>query len=140
MVTTASDRTDGVMRLVRETAEGMAELVGKHLKLGRLELQADLVATARRARLTAVLGLLAIVGYALTMAGVAALLGGVQKVGFAFLAVGLAHVGLGAVGMALAATRTRAQLMNVTSDQAKLSLATFGSHRRSNGREAPRAV
>jgi hypothetical protein len=122
-----ADRGDGIMRLVHRTAEGVAELVAQHLKLARLELTRDLMTAARRARVIAVMALLAIVGYALTMAGVAVFLADLHRPGVAFLTVGLAHVGVGAIGILLAATRRAPVLMNATTDEVKRSLASLSS-------------
>lgn len=127
------------MGLARQTAEGLADLVGKHLTLARLELKGDLEAAAGRARVIVVLALLAIVGYALTMAGVAIYLGGKHREGFALAAMGLVHLGVGAGGMFLG-TRARAtRLMNGTTEEVKRSLTALGSAGASTGVEEPRA-
>jgi uncharacterized membrane protein YqjE len=136
-----ADRGDGIMRLVHRTADGVAELVAQHLKLARLELTRDLVTAARRARVIAVMALLAIVGYALTMAGVAAFLGDRHRLGVAFLSVGLAHLGVGAIGILLAVTRRAPAplLMNATTDEVKRSLASLSATGMSAALEKTRA-
>jgi hypothetical protein len=123
------------MHLVRQTAEGLADLVGQHLKLARLELTGDLLAAVRRARVLLVLVLLAVVGYALTMAGIAVAVGGHQRVGVALLAVGVIHLGLAGVSMLLA-TRKRSPLMDASVDEAKQSLESLSAASLPDGREA----
>ncbi len=141
MATNGTNGGDGVMRLVRQTAEGLVELLGRHLTLARLELAGDLVAVARRARLFAVLAVVAVVGYALAMAGLAVYLGGGQRVGVALLVVGLVHVGAGAGAALLAAARTpRAPLLTATAGEMKRSLATLGGAGIAAGLEKTRAV
>jgi len=119
---------DSVMRLVRQTVDGLADLVVQHLKLARLELAGDMVAVARRARVIAMFAVLAVVGYALTMAGVAVLVGGNSRMGGALAVVGLVHLGPGALAMLLASTSTGgARLMDASTDEMKRSLAALGS-------------
>jgi hypothetical protein len=119
---------DGVMRLVRQTVDGLADLVVQHLKLARLELAGDMVAVARRARVIAVFAVLAVVGYALTMAGVAVLVGGNSRMGGALAVVGLVHLGAGALAMLLASPSAGgAGLMDASTDEMKRSLAALGS-------------
>lgn len=135
-----ADRNDGILRLVRQTAEGLVDLVGKHLALARLELAGDLVGMARRARVIAVCVLFAIVGYVLGMAGLAVYLGGTHRVGAALAAVGLVHV-VGGVGVLLAVTRARrTQVLDTTTDEVKRSLNTLGGASVAGGLEKTHAV
>ena len=95
----------GVGELARETVVNLGHLVGQHVLVARLEVAAELRAIGRRARLLAVLTLLATVGYALAMAGVAAILGGRTALGLPFVIIGGAH--LAASGLGLAFSRRR---------------------------------
>ena len=128
MENSTTNHGNGIMRSLRKTADGLVDLVGQHLKLARIELAGDLVVAVKRARLLAVLALLTVIGYALTMTGLAMVLGGHQQAGVAFLAVGLVHVGMGVMGMLLAASRTRGTpLMSASTDEARRSLATVAA-------------
>jgi hypothetical protein len=119
--------SDGVVGLVRQTAEGIADLLGKHLKLARLEFTEDLLKVVTRARLIVVLGALVAVGYALAMAGLAVFLGGSRAVGASLLIVGGAHVGAGSLGLLSAVRRLGGmRLMDNTSDEMQQSFATLG--------------
>ncbi len=125
-MSTRGVENEGVMHRARHVAEDLADLVGQHLKLARLELTADLGGALGRARTRAVLALLGAVGYALAMGGVAVLIGGNRRVGVALVAVGLVHV-VGA-GVALLVARARArpsELMGTTEVQARRSVATL---------------
>jgi hypothetical protein len=123
---TIEAKGDGVVQLMRQTVEDLADLVGQHVKLARLELTMDLAAAARRARLTVALALLAAVGYALTMAGLAVCLGGNLRVGVALSIVGLVHVAGGGVGAFLSQQRGRhARVMDATGDEMSRSLSAI---------------
>jgi hypothetical protein len=125
---------DGVLELVQQTAEDLAALVGKHLKLARLEFSEDLLKVASRARLIVVLGVLMAVGYALAMAGLAVLLGGNRGVGVPLLMVGGAHLGICGVWMVVAVRRLSGmQLMDDSSGEAQRSFDTLTLHGRSGG-------
>src|SRR5688572_462746 len=92
---------EGLVRLVRDTADRLGHLIGQHFKLARLELMVDLREVGRRAGLMALLAPLALVGYALGMAGIAVLIGGATQVGAALVGVGLVHVVGSGVGVAI---------------------------------------
>jgi hypothetical protein len=119
---------DGVFALVRETADGLGELVGQHFKLARLELAADMESLGDRARVIAVFAALLLVGYTLAMVGLAALIAGMGRMGWALLAVGLMHVAGGATGMYRVVARARGtKLMDATAGEMSRSVATLGS-------------
>jgi len=121
------DKVDGVVGLARETADALGRLTVQHLRLARLEIKADLRAMGSQAGLIAVLAGLGIVGYGLTMAGLALLLDGGLQGGIPLLIIGSVHVvGAGAgILMALARLR-RLRLMNATADEVNQSLAPLG--------------
>ncbi len=120
--------TPGVAELVRETADGLADLVGQHLKLARIELAAGLQLLGRRGLAVALFAALIVVGYTLGIVGLAAFLGGFSTAGRWLLAISLVHVGVGAVGMSRAVARLRGTaLMEMTAGQMSHSLATLGS-------------
>jgi Putative Actinobacterial Holin-X, holin superfamily III len=118
---------EGVLALARQAAEGMADLVGKHLKLARLELTEDLVKVITRARLIAILGALVVVGYALVMAGLAVFVSGARAVGTSLLLVGGAHVGICGLGLLSAVRRLKGvHLMDDTAGEVRRSFALLG--------------
>jgi hypothetical protein len=121
------ERSEGLLGLARRTAEGLADLVGSHLKLARLEFVEDLLKVVTRARAIVVLGALVLVGYGLVMAGLAVFAGGSRAVGVSLLAVGGAHVGVCGLVLLLAVRRLGAMhLMDDTSGEMRESLALLG--------------
>jgi hypothetical protein len=121
------DRSDGLLGLARETADALGLLMVQHIRLARLELKADLRAMGLQAALMAVLVALAMVGYGLTMAGLAILLGGGTAGGVPLLVIGLVHMAVAGMGILVAALRLRrVRLMNTTADEVKQSLSPLG--------------
>jgi hypothetical protein len=128
----AGESGDGVLGLFRQTAEGFADLAGKHLKLARLEFSEDLLKVVGRARVIVLLGALAGVGYALAMAGLAVLLGGNRAIGVSLLMIGGGHLGIGGLWMLIAVRRLGSlKLMDDSSDEAQRSFDAFAIHARS---------
>ncbi len=120
---------EGVGALVRETADGLGEFVGQHLRLARLEFAADLQSVAKRARVLALFVALMLVGYTLAMLGIAACVGGVNegvtRLGKTLVVFGLVHLATGAAGV-FAWTRARGiHAMEVTVDELNRSLTTL---------------
>lgn len=106
------------IQLVRETLDGLGQLVSQHIKLARLELSADLRAMGARVAGMVAFALLMLFGYALTMAGLALLVAGNRRLAFAFGAVGLAHLlGAGAAMLILVARRGHLQMMKATTTE-----------------------
>ncbi len=121
------DKVDGVVGLVRETADALGRLTVQHLRLARLEIKADLRVMGRQAGLIAVLAALVTVGYGLTMAGLAFVLGDGTAVGIPLLVIGAVHIAGAGVGILIAMSRLRRlHLMNATADEMNQSLAPLG--------------
>ena len=121
------DKTDGVVGLARETADALGQLTVQHLRLARLEIKADLRTMGLQAGLIAVLVALAIVGYGLTMAGLAVILGGGSAGGVPLLIIGIVHVVAAGMGLLIVVLRLRRlRLMNATADEVNQSLAPLG--------------
>ena len=113
--------------LARETADALGQLTVQHLRLARLEIKADLRTMGLQAGLIAVLVALAIVGYGLTMAGLAVILDGGSTGGIPLLIIGMVHVVAAGVGILIAVVRLRRmRLMNTTAAEVNQSLAPLG--------------
>jgi hypothetical protein len=95
----------GISELTREAALDFGHLLGQHVKVARLELTAELHAMIRRARMIVVLSTLFAIGYALTMAGLAVVLGGHTPVGLPLVVIGLGHMAAAGVGLLLTPSR-----------------------------------
>jgi hypothetical protein len=116
-----------VIGLARETADALGQLTVQHLRLARLEIKADLRTMGLQAGLIAVLVALAIVGYGLTMAGLAVILDGGSTGGIPLLIIGIVHVVAAGVGILIAVVRLRRmRLMNTTAAEVNQSLAPLG--------------
>jgi hypothetical protein len=121
------DKTEGVIGLARETADALGQLTVQHLRLARLEIKADLRTMGLQAGLIAVLVALAIVGYGLTMAGLAVILDGGSTGGIPLLIIGIVHVLAAGIGILIAVVRLRRmRLMNTTAAEVNQSLAPLG--------------
>src|SRR6266404_5660082 len=72
--TRITDDGDGIISLVRETADGLGRLMGDHIKLARLELLSDLKAYTRQSVLLMVMAVFLALGYALACVGLSLVL------------------------------------------------------------------
>lgn len=116
-------RTEGVIGLMRETADALGRLTVEHLRLARLEIKSDLRTMGRQAGAIAVLVALAVVGYALAMAGLALLLGGSTATGGPLLIIGVAHLLTAMVAIAVVRARMRrVRLMDTTANEMSQTL------------------
>jgi Putative Actinobacterial Holin-X, holin superfamily III len=98
---------DGLLVLVRETLDGIGRLVGEHMKLARLEVQADIRAYGRSlTTLLLVVGIFAL-AYCLACVGLALVLARWVALPTVFFLLAGAHVVAGAVVGGVAITRLR---------------------------------
>jgi hypothetical protein len=106
---------DGIIALVRETADGLGRLVADHIKLARTEIVADAKSYGRQIAVLMVGVFILALGYGLVCLAVALALGPVIGRALAFVVVGGVHVIAGGWGAAIAARRMRrTQLMRET--------------------------
>jgi hypothetical protein len=101
----AKDDTDGIIALVRETADGFGHLIADHIKLARLELLADVKTHGRQLAVIAAIVPIVLLGYGLVCVGLAVVLSQWLGRAQAFFLVGGIHVVGGAIGIAVAAKR-----------------------------------
>jgi hypothetical protein len=108
-------KTEGVIGLMRDTADALGRLTVEHLRLAQLEIKADLRTLARQARVFGVLAAMAVIGYGLAMAGLGLLLGGSSGTGLSLLIIGVAHLVAAAVAAAIVRVRMRrVRVMNTS--------------------------
>ena len=99
---------EGLAALFRDATDNLVGLVAAHFKLANLELVADLQARARQLVLQVLFGLVAFVGYALLVTGIALAAQQLMSLSLAFILLGgfhLAAAGIGAVVVARRRTR-----------------------------------
>src|SRR5258707_13608678 len=65
---------EGIITLVKETADGFGHLIADHIKLARLELVADVKSYGRQVALIALIVPILFIGYGIVCLGMAALL------------------------------------------------------------------
>ncbi|SRR6266540_480418 len=99
------DSSDGIVGLVRETADGLSRLVADHVRLARTELVADAKGYAHKLTGMVVAGVVLGLGYALACVAGALALARVIGGPLAFLSVGGFHLIVGAILMLSSARR-----------------------------------
>ncbi|HVR61461.1 MAG TPA: phage holin family protein [Polyangia bacterium] len=117
---------DGLLSLVRETLDGIGRLIGEHMKLARLEFQADLRAYGRAlVTLLLVIGIFAL-AYGLACVGLAVLLSRWIALPTAFFLLAGVHVVVAAAAGGGALTRLRnTQPMHETAQAVERSVTAL---------------
>ena len=123
---TGNSDGDGIIALIKETADGFGHLIADHIKLARLELVADVKNYGRQVALIALIVPILFIGYIIVCFGLAALLARwLGSAGSLFL-VGGAHIAIGAVAIWMAIARLRrAQPMSDSFEEMNRSMETF---------------
>jgi hypothetical protein len=134
------DEHEGIIELVKETADGFGHLLAEHVKLARLELVADIKTHARQVAVIALIVPLLFIGYALVCVGVAIFLSQWLGRSAAFFLVGGLQIVLGGLAIAIVAGRLRrAKLLNETASEVNRSVATLTAAPVTNGASTTRA-
>ena len=102
------------LQLLRDTADGLGQLVVQHVKLARLELSAEVRALGARMAGLVVLAVLMVLGYALAVVGLAVLIAGERRLAVPLLAIGGVHLVGAALGALLVSRAQRKNLLNTT--------------------------
>jgi fatty acid desaturase len=118
--------TPGISLRAREAALDLGHLFGQHVKVAQIELKTELHAMGRRVSLITVLATLIALGYGLTMAGVALILGKHDTAGIPFVVIGLIHVAGAAIGLMFSPLRPHgSHLMDSSTAAMNSSLAAL---------------
>jgi hypothetical protein len=102
-----SHGSDGIIGLVRETADGLSQLIADHIKLARTEIAADARVYARQSAVLAVAGFVLALGYALACVAASLALARYLGTALAFICVGGLHILAGAIAVGVALRRMR---------------------------------
>lgn len=114
---------EGIVGLIRETVDGLRDLIADHIKLARLELVADAKNYGRGVAVLAVAGLVLAIGYVFGLIAGALELALLWGTPLAFAAVAGLNLVVGAVALAWAlAKMRRTRLMHDTVAEAKDSI------------------
>ena len=128
------EEQEGIIALVKETADGFGHLLAEHVKLARLELVADIKTHGRNVAALALITPLLFIGYALVCVGLAIFLSRWLDRSAAFFLVGGAQVLLGGLAIAIVAGRLRrAKLLKETAYEVNRSVETLTAAPATNG-------
>lgn len=122
----ATETSDGIIGLVRETADGLGRLVADHIKLARLEIVADAKGYARETAVLLVGALILLVGYGFAWLAIALTLATWLGAPIAFGCVAALHLAAGGVALGAATRRMkRARLMGETASEVSRSVSAL---------------
>jgi hypothetical protein len=121
-----SEEREGIVGLIRETLDGLRDLIADHIKLARVEMVSDAKTYGRSIAVLVVAGLVLAIGYVFGLIAAALALGRVWGTPLAFVAVAALHVVGGGVAMISAMARMRrTHPMHDTVVEAKDSLTAL---------------
>ena len=121
-----NEEREGIVGLIRETVDGLRDLIADHIKLARVEMVADAKTYGRSIAVLAVAGLVLAIGYVFGL--IAAALGLTRLWGapLAFAAVAALHLVGGGIAVAWSVGKMRrTQLMHDTVAEAKGSITAL---------------
>ena len=121
-----NEEREGIVGLIRETLDGLRDLIADHIKLARVEMVSDAKAYGGSIAVLVVAGLVLAIGYIFGLIAAALALARVWGAPLAFVAVGGLHLVVGgvALGWSLASMR-RTHPMHDTVVEAKDSLTAL---------------
>jgi hypothetical protein len=102
-----SEEREGIVGLIRETIDGLRDLIADHIKLARVEMVSDAKTYGASLAVVVVAGLVLAIGYIFGLIAAALALGRVWGRPLAFLVVGVLHLVVGGIAMATAMARMR---------------------------------
>jgi hypothetical protein len=121
-----SEEGDGIISLVKETADGLGRLIADHVKLARIEIVADAKTYGRDLTALVVASLVVVLGYGFAWTAGALALGRVIGAPIAFGAVALLHLVAGLVALTSAVRKMRkARLMRETASEVSRSVTAL---------------
>ena len=117
------DAPDGVVGLLRETADGLGQLIADHIKLARLELAADARSYGQSVATLVVAGFVLALGYAFAWLAVGLALARVCAAPIAFGGIAALHLIAGGVAVSAAVKRVKkTRLMRESAAEASRSV------------------
>lgn len=117
------DAPDGVVGLLRETADGLGQLIADHIKLARLELASDLRSYGQGVATLAVAGLVLTLGYTFAWLAIGLALTRVCAAPIAFGGIAALHLIAGGIAVSGAIKRMKkTRLMRESAAEASRSV------------------
>jgi Putative Actinobacterial Holin-X, holin superfamily III len=98
---------EGIVARLKETADGLGQLVGDHVRLARIELVAEVRSYGRGVASIAVAALLLLIGYVFAWTAAALALARLVGAPLAFVIVAAPHLIAGAIGIVSGARRVQ---------------------------------
>jgi uncharacterized membrane protein YqjE len=123
---TESEEREGIVGLIRETVDGLRDLIADHIKLARLELVADAKTYGRSIAVLVVAGLVLAIGYIFGLIAGALALARIWGTPLAFAAVAALHLVVGGIAVIWAVGKMkRTRPMHDTVTEAKGSISAL---------------
>jgi hypothetical protein len=120
------DAPEGVVGLLRETADGLGQLIADHIKLARLEMAADVRSYSQGVAMLVVAGLVLALGYALGWLAVGLALARVCTAPIAFGGIAALHLIAGGIAVSAAIKRMKkTRLMRESAAEASRSVSAL---------------
>src|SRR5262245_7689362 len=120
------DHDDGIISLVKETADGLGQLVADHIKLARIEMTTDVRAYVRELSLLMVGAFIFAAGYGLACIAAGTALARVIGAPLAFAGLAILHVVVGAIALGMAVRRMRrVQRMQESKEEVSRSVSVL---------------
>jgi uncharacterized membrane protein YqjE len=121
-----NEEREGIVGLIRETIDGLRDLIADHIKLARVEMVSDAKTYGSSIAVLVVAGLVLAIGYVFALIAAALALARAWGAPLAFVAVGALHLIVGgiALGWSLAKMR-RTHPMHDTVVEAKDSITAL---------------
>lgn len=134
----ANDEGDGIVARLKETADGLGQLVSDHVKLARIELVAEAKSYGRGVAVLAVAATVLVLGYAFACTAAGLALATVVSAPLAFAIVAAPNLIGGALGLVYAVRKMRqTRLLPESGVEAGRSVRALGQATRSNALTAP---
>jgi hypothetical protein len=122
------EQNDGLIALVKETADGLGRLIADHINLARLEIVADAKTYSRRVGLMTLAGVFVALGYLFAALALALALGRLMGSPLAFLAVGAVHLIGGILGVSTVLRRLKnTRILDETASEVGRTVATLAT-------------
>ncbi|HVV17091.1 MAG TPA: phage holin family protein [Polyangia bacterium] len=120
------DAPDGVVGLLRETADGLGQLIADHIKLARLELAADARSYGQSVATLLVAGFVLALGYAFAWLAIGLAMSRVCGAPISFGGIAALHLIAGAVAVSAAIKRMKkTRLMRESAAEASRSVSAL---------------
>jgi hypothetical protein len=122
-----SEQGDGIIALMKETASGLGQLVGDHIRLARIEMTADAKTYVRGGSMLLVGGFILAAGYLLACIAAGLGLGRIIGGPLAFACLAVLHLAVGGIALALMLRKMKhAHLMQETKHEVTRSMTALG--------------